>query len=60
MYDEWYLEQLSNDNDSYSSEWEIFGFQHWANGTRLAVVEIVAAQNVLAWIVDQVSSLLLT
>lgn len=56
MYDQWYLKQESQFNDSHSSDWEIFGLKFETNGTRLRDVERVATEEVLTWITDQVSS----
>ena len=55
MYDEWYLQQFAQFNDSYSSEWETFGVKYQADETRLRVVKKIATQDVLAWITDEVN-----
>jgi hypothetical protein len=54
MYDEWYLQQFGQFNDSYSSEWEIFGLKHQAVETRLGAVRKLATKDVLPWMIDQV------
>jgi hypothetical protein len=50
MYYEWYSQKSNQFNDFYTTRWEILGFKHQPEGTRLETVKI-AAHDVSSWLI---------
>jgi hypothetical protein len=50
MYEDWYSAQYHQYNDSFNSEWEIFGIRAQPSSELLGPLERLSAQAVFGWL----------
>jgi hypothetical protein len=50
MYEDWYSAQYHQYNDSFNSEWEIFGIRAQTSSELLVPLERLSAQAVFGWL----------
>jgi hypothetical protein len=50
MYEDWYSQQYHQYNDSFNSEWEIFGIKAQPASEFLGPLERLSAQEVFGWL----------
>lgn len=50
MYEDWYSAQYHQYNDSFNSEWEIFGIRAQSSSKLLGPLERLSAQAVFSWL----------